>query len=211
MVPHEGSVRWFLTKVPHDGSSRRFYDVAVMFLLRMLTRKRGRAMDPLHVSMTGVRMGERFLQIGCHDRALLAGLAAKVGLSGTAAVAAFDAAEVKRAAGIGAKVGALIDTRTIEKPGAIPFDADQFDMIVVDDTGGRFASLDAAVRASYLRDAGRVVRRGGRVEIVEGGARPQGYDVLRDLESAGFKPVRLLAEREGFRFVEGLRPAVTSA
>ena len=42
-------------------------------------------MDPLHVSMTGVRMGERFLQIGCNDRALLAGLAAKVGLSGTAA------------------------------------------------------------------------------------------------------------------------------
>ena len=37
-------------------------------------------MDPLHVSMTGVRMGERFLQIGCHDRALLSGLAAKVGL-----------------------------------------------------------------------------------------------------------------------------------
>ena len=30
-------------------------------------------MDPLQVSMTGVRMGERFLQIGCHDRALLAG------------------------------------------------------------------------------------------------------------------------------------------
>ena len=33
-------------------------------------------------------MGERFLQIGCYDRALLAGLASKVGLSGTAAVAA---------------------------------------------------------------------------------------------------------------------------
>ena len=43
-------------------------------------RKRGAAsMDPLQVSMTGVRMGERFLQIGCHDKALLAGLAAKVG------------------------------------------------------------------------------------------------------------------------------------
>ena len=62
-----------------------------MFLLRMLMKKgRGGSMDPLHVSMTGVRMGERFLQIGCNDRALLAGLAAKVGLSGTAAVAAFE-------------------------------------------------------------------------------------------------------------------------
>ena len=54
----------------------------MMFLLRMLLRSRARAMDPLQVSMTGVRMGERFLQIGCHDRALLSGLAAKVGLAG---------------------------------------------------------------------------------------------------------------------------------
>lgn len=185
--------------------------MAVTFLLRMLTRKRGRAMDPLHVSMTGVRMGERFLQIGCHDRALLAGLAAKVGLSGTAAVAVFDAAEARRAADIGTRVGALIEARTIGDPGAIPFDADAFDMIVVDDTGGRLASLDAAARAACLRDARRVVRQGGRVEIVEGGSRPQGYDMLRELEGAGFKPVRVLAEREGFRFVEGLRPAVTGA
>jgi hypothetical protein len=28
---------------------------------------------------------------------------------------------------------------------------------------------------------------------------------LRELETAGFKPVRELAERDGFRFVEGLR------
>ena len=72
----------------------------MMFLLRMLTRARNRAMDPLQVSMTGVRMGERFVQIGCHDRALLSGLAAKVGLSGTAAVAAFDDAEARRAGGV---------------------------------------------------------------------------------------------------------------
>ena len=71
----------------------------MMFLLRMLMRRgRGAAMDPLQVSMTGVRMGERFLQIGCNDKSLLAGLAAKVGLSGTAAVAAFNANEARLAA-----------------------------------------------------------------------------------------------------------------
>jgi hypothetical protein len=54
----------------------------MMFLLRMLMRRgRGPAMDPLQVSMTGVRMGERFLLIGCSDKGLLSGLAAKVGLS----------------------------------------------------------------------------------------------------------------------------------
>jgi SAM-dependent methyltransferase len=177
----------------------------MMFLFRLLTRKRGSAMDPLHVSMTGVRMGERFLQIGVHDRALLAGLAAKVGLSGAAAVAAFDEGDAKRAGAVGAKVGALIETHRIDGA-ALPFGDDQFDMVVVDDTDGRFANIADAARADYLRDARRVVRPGGRIEIVEAGAgRPPGYDAVRELEAAGFKPVRLLAERDGFRFIEGLR------
>lgn len=178
----------------------------MMFLFRMLTRKGTRQMDPLQVTMTGVRMGERFVQIGCHDRALLAGLAAKVGLSGTAAVAAFDDAEVKRAGGVGAKIGALIDTHKIEGR-ALPFDSDQFDMVVVDDTNGRFAAIADDVRLEYLREARRVVRQGGRIEIVEGTTtRPQPYDALRDLTAAGFRPARLLAERDSFRFIEGLRP-----
>jgi hypothetical protein len=178
----------------------------MMFLLRMLMKKgRGGAMDPLHVSMTGVRMGERFLQIGCHDRALLSGLAAKAGLSGTSAVAAFDEDQVKRAAGIGAKIGALIETHTIEGP-ALPFDSDQFDMVVVDDTNGAFGKIDETTRVAYLRDARRTVRQGGRIEVIEGTAeRAAGYDALRDLTTAGFKPVRLLAEKDGFRFLEGLR------
>lgn len=183
-------------------------------LLRLLKSSQTRAMDPLQVSMTGVRMGERFLQVGCHDRALLSGLAAKAGLSGTAAVAVSDAASAKRAAAVGAKVGALIDVRPIEGR-QLPFDSDQFDMVVIDDTDGSFAAIEAAARLDYLRDALRVVRAGGRVEVVEGlggggfrGAvsRPPGYDMLRDLAAAGFKPSRLLAEKDGFRFLEGLRP-----
>ena len=183
--------------------------------LRLLKSSQARAMDPLQVSMTGVRMGERFLQVGCHDRALLSGLAAKAGLSGTAAVATLDTASAKRAAAVGAKVGALIDVRPIEGR-RLPFDGDQFDMVVIDDTDGSFAAIEAAARLDYLRDALRVVRAGGRVEVVEGlgggglfrGAvsRPPGYDMLRDLAATGFKPSRLLAEKDGFRFLEGLRP-----
>lgn len=177
-----------------------------MFLLRMLMRhKGGRTMDPLHVSMTGVRMGERFLLVGCHDRALLSGLAGKVGLSGGAAVAAFDDHQAKHAAGVGAKIGALIETHKIEGR-ALPFDSGQFDMVVVDDTSGAFSAIDEATRVDYLRDALRTVRRGGRIEVVEGTkTRAPGYDVLRDLTTVGFKPVRELAERDGFRFIEGLR------
>ena len=185
---------------------RTFYDDRMMFLLRMLMRRgRGPAMDPLQVSMTGVRMGERFLLIGCHDRALLSGLAAKVGLSGTAAVAAFDAQQAERAAKVGAKVGALIETHRVEGL-ALPFDSDQFDMVVVDDTNGAFGKIDETTRVAYLRDARRAVRNGGRIEVVERvEARAPGYDALRDLTAAGFKPVRLLAEKDGLRFLEGLR------
>jgi SAM-dependent methyltransferase len=178
----------------------------MMFLLRMLMRSKGGAsMDPLHVSMTGVRMGERFLLIGCHDKALLSGLAAKVGLSGTSAVAAFDDAQAKRAAAVGAKVGALIEMNRVAD-GTLPFETDHFDMVVVDDTSGAFGAIDETRRIGYLRDAKRTVRHGGRIEVVEGmKTRAEGYDVLRDLTAAGFKPVRELAERDGFRFVEGLR------
>lgn len=174
-------------------------------------------MDPLHVSMTGVKMGERVLMIGCDDRALMAGLASKVGLSGVAAVGAFDDDDANRAASVGAKIGALIDVRAIDGA-ALSFDSEAFDMVVIDDTRGRFAARSADVRASYLRDARRVIRAGGRVELVEGlggglfrsVSRPAGYDATSELSAAGFKPVRLLAERDGFRFVEGLKAFASS-
>ena len=178
-----------------------------MFLLRMLLRSRAATMDPLQVSMTGVRMGERFLQIGCHDRALLSGLAAKVGLSGTAAVAAFDREEAKRAASVGAKVGALIEVHDIDEGRAWPIDPDQFDMIVVDDITDQFAHEDPPVRARVLKNAFQAVRSGGRIELITREKSSVPYDPSRELSEAGFKPVRVLAERDGFRFIEGLRPA----
>jgi hypothetical protein len=180
------------------------------------TVRRHRQMDPLHVTMTGVRMGERFLQIGCDDPSLLGGLAAKVGLSGACAVVAFDEESADRARGVGAKVGALIDVHVVE-PGAFGVQAASVDMVVVDDTRGTFARMRDADRAAALAEAKRVVREGGRIELVErvalkgllGGhiTRPEGYSAEASLSAAGFKPVRMLAEKEGVRFVEGLRGA----
>jgi hypothetical protein len=148
-------------------------------------------------------MGERFLQIGCHDRALLAGLAAKVGLSGSAAVAAFDARQAALAESIGRKVGALIDVKQVNGADAWPFDASAFDMVVVDDTEGRGLDRD------ITRHALGSLRAGGRLEVITPvNASEAQVDYTQLLADAGCKPVRVLAERDGLRFVEGLRPTL---
>ena len=178
-----------------------------MFLLRMLTRKRARDMDPLQVSMTGVRMGERVLQIGCSDRALLAGLAAKVGLSGTAAVAALDSNDAQLAESIGRKIGALIEVKVIDESGGWPFEPSAFDMVVVDDTQDEYWGFDDPV--DLLRKGYSSLRPGGRIEVVTPvKSVHKDYDFIELLSKAGFKPVRLLAERGAHRFIEGLRPVL---
>ena len=196
-----------------DGTEASYHELAMTIIFKMLKKRAGRSMDPLHVSMTGINMGERFVMIGCDDRALLSGLAAKSGLSGTSAVAPFDAASAQRATTVGTKIGALIDVRPIEGT-TLSFESDSVDMVVVDDTRGTFAAHPASVRVDLLKEARRLVRAGGRVEVVEGSggglfggavSRPAGYDVTQDLSAAGFYPVRVLAERDSFRFVEGLR------
>jgi SAM-dependent methyltransferase len=176
--------------------------------------RRQRQMDPLHVTMTGVRMGERFLQVGCDDTSLLGGLAAKVGLSGACAVAAFDEETAARARGVAGDVGALIDVRVVT-PDALTFETAGADMVVIDDTRGSFARLRDEHRRAALAECRRILRDGGRIELIErlvvpgllGGhvTRPEGYAAEAQLAAAGFKPVRLLAEKAGIRFVEGLK------
>lgn len=183
----------------------------------MFKFRRMRAMDPLQVAMTGVRMGEKYLQILCSDATLTSGLATKVGLSGMAALAAPDDKQAARAQAAANKAGALIDLKVaplteLEWPDAT------FDMVVIDNTGGAFAERTTDERAAVLAAARRVLRPGGRVELIEriaggfiGGAPavPAAYandgGAEGSLRASGFKPVRTLAEKDGFRFVEGLK------
>lgn len=181
--------------------------------------KRMRALDPLQVAMTGVRMGERFLQIGCDDRALLAGLGAKVGLSGGVALAASDEATAERGRAAAAKAGILLEVR-VGPPASWAFDAGAFDMVVVDDTRGALAARSADDRAVCLAAAWHALRPGGRIELVERVARGGLFSGNRPapssqyltaggpegaLRAAGFDPVRVLAEKDGFRFTEGMK------
>ena len=54
--------------------------------------------DPLPVTMAAVKLGDRFLAVGVRDAALIAVLAAKAGLTGTACAIDADADAVKKAA-----------------------------------------------------------------------------------------------------------------
>ena len=105
---------------------------------------------------------------------------------------------------------------------ALPFDDDAFDVVVVHGVNGLLPSLNDQARADRaLRETRRVLRHGGRVIVIEAGPksglagviRPYRPDVKYEaaggavaaLQAAGFKPVRMLWEREGYRFTEGLK------
>lgn len=183
-----------------------------MFFLRKSS------LELLPVAMSGVRMGERALQIAIDDPALVGAIAAKVGLSGTAAIAVADEAGATKAREGAAKAGALVDVQ-VAPLHTLPFADSSFDVAVVHAMGGLLASMDEAARVATLREANRVLRSGGRVVIIEAGARGgiRGLIVggarqgdagatVASLATAGFRGARLLAEREGYRFLEGMKP-----
>jgi ubiquinone/menaquinone biosynthesis C-methylase UbiE len=161
-----------------------------------------RSMDPLQVAMTGVRMGERYLQVFCNDAALTKGLATKTGLSGVAALATSDEAQAKLARKAAEHAGVLLDLQVTALT-HLPWEDRVFDMVVVDNTGNDFRALTEADQATSLAECRRVLRQGGRLEFIERATEPSSAET--QLTAAGFKPVRTLAERDGFRFVEALK------
>jgi predicted methyltransferase len=182
-----------------------------MFFLRKSTLER------LPVAMTGVRMGERALQLGIDDSSLVGAIAAKVGLSGHAVIVVRNEHEAARARSAAEKAGALVDVQV--RPNAdLLFESDSFDVIVLHAANGQDASVQDAAAVATLREAHRVLRPGGRLMIVEGGAKPGTLAFLRSkpgwpdpsavvgsMSTAGFRAARVLAEHEGYRFSEGLK------
>jgi ubiquinone/menaquinone biosynthesis C-methylase UbiE len=177
-----------------------------MFFLRKPNLER------LPVAMSGVRMGERVLQIGVDDASLLGAIAAKVGLSGHAAIAVTSERQAARARASAAAAGALADVQMTQ--GALPFADEAFDVVVVHAAAVPQALADRS--GVVLNDSRRVLRGGGRIVVIEqrgrgwfarrraaAGADPTA--LLQALTVAGFRASRVLAEREGYRFLEAVK------
>ena len=169
----------------------------------------------LIVGMTGVKMGDRMLQIGCSDAGALAAVAAKVGLSGRAVAVVRDAAAAARVQKAARREGVLVEIETSAPPG-LPVEDTDFDFVVIDDAHGAFAAEAGDTQASTVREAVRILKPGGRVLVISGqpatglGAlfgrsSPPAFDAGPPLEAGGCRFVRLLGEREGLRFVEGTK------
>jgi len=177
--------------------------------------------DPLVVSMSGVKLGERLLQVGVDDAAVAGLLATKTGLSGSATHAVAtdgDAVRVNRGA---KKAGVLVEVR-VTPLDRLPFEPSSFDVVVIHGAAGQLAAAEASNRLGLLRELHRVLRPGGRLIAIEPGtpaglasmfrgapAAQAAYDAgggtLAALQQAGFGAVRELGDREGSKFVEGLR------
>jgi ubiquinone/menaquinone biosynthesis C-methylase UbiE len=172
-------------------------------------------------SMTGVKMGDRFVQVGCAHGGRLGAVAGKVGLSGRAVVVAPDEAAAARARKGAAEAGVLVEVE-VAPPTRLPVEDAGFDLALIDDTGSLLDAMRADDRVAAIRELARVLRPGGRVMIV--GAAPRGGlgalishtpsgphfvasgDATKALEADGYKSVRTLADREGLVFVEAIKP-----
>jgi ubiquinone/menaquinone biosynthesis C-methylase UbiE len=175
------------------------------------------------IAMTGVALGDRLLQVGCTDSSLLGAIGSKVGLSGRVCAIVPDDAHAARAKRAAEKSGFLLELETAEL-GHFPFEDAAFNLIVVDNQEGLLSSMRPEQRVATLQEAFRTLAPRGRIVVIERGARgglgalfgssssaptdphykSSGGAVVA-LEAEGFRATRLLAERDGVSFFEGVR------
>ena len=175
----------------------------------------------LVISMTGVKMGDRLVQIGCADAGRLAAVAGRVGLSGRALAVVPAGSVAARVSHAAARAGVLVEIE-IASPTALPLEGSTFDLAVVDDTADFIGDMRPEGEVDTIREIDRILRPGGRVVFI--GTSPRGglgrlFTRSRHepplvasgqasalLKADGFLSVRQLADRDGLVFVEAIKP-----
>jgi ubiquinone/menaquinone biosynthesis C-methylase UbiE len=175
----------------------------------------------LAIAMTGVKLGDRLLQIGCADPSLLIAISSKVGMSGRACVLISTDEEAARARRSAERAGVLLEVEQAPL-NQFPYEDRAFDLIVIDNQDGVLAGLRPEQRVAALQQARRTLAPRGRIVIIERAPRaglgalltrtavavdPHYQNTggaLTALRAEGFKAVRQLAERDGLSFFEGI-------
>ena len=175
--------------------------------------------DPLalEVSMVGLKLGSTLLQLGLSNEEMLSELTKVIGISGESVVAVETDSELKRVQEIAKKAGVLIDLRNT-RFAWLPFTPDTFDVVVANNLIG---DMRINERVLCLQQVLQVLKPNGRCLVIE--AAPRGglgalfsqrsldrtYVAYGGAEGAlkaeGFRAVRQLAEREGKRYIEGMK------
>jgi SAM-dependent methyltransferase len=166
--------------------------------------------------MAGVKLGDRFLAVGVRDPGLIAVLAAKAGLTGTACAVDADEDAVTRAAAAIEGDGVLAEVSRAPW-GMWPYGDDSFDVALIRDL---LPTLSPDSRSRCVSEVLRVLRPGGRAIVIEPAPRggfgailhrmavDPGYPgAVKALKGEGFAAVRALAERDGVLYVEGIKKA----
>ncbi len=172
--------------------------------------------------MTGVTLGDRLLQVGCSDASLLGAIGSKVGLSGRVCAVAPNETHAARAKRAAEQSGFLLELET-GNLAQFPFEDAAFNLVVVDNQDGMLSTMRPEQRVATLHEAWRTLAPRGRIVIIERGTRGglgallgsgspapvdphyQSSGAAVALEAEGFRAVRLLAERDGVSFFEGVR------
>jgi SAM-dependent methyltransferase len=175
--------------------------------------RKARPEDPLIVSITGARIGQRIFGVVGSDTRLFLDVAAKVGITGQAVALAADPEAVTRLERAAIARGVLVQVLPIALP--LPLPNASFDIALVDERAPR---AEPYRTPALSRDLLRVLRPGGRVVLALAvpssplaglfGFTPQAPDVdpvLSTLTAAGFTAARLLAARGGVAFIEAAR------
>ncbi len=179
-------------------------------------RKGGGPRD-LETSMAGLKLGSNVLQVDGDDPGLIASLAGVVGLSGLACAVTPTGSKKEAFLRAAAKAGVLVEVK-VAPVSNLPYDSDSFDLVVIKQALGALGQND---RVLCLQETFRVLRGGGRCLVIDAALRGglgvifsrQSFDrhYLADggaqpaLRQEGFLGVRLLADRDGFTFVEGAK------
>jgi ubiquinone/menaquinone biosynthesis C-methylase UbiE len=176
-------------------------------------------LDPLSVTMVGVKLADRVLVVGCRDPRLIAALAIKAGLTGRTCAVDRSESLVHEAERVTLAEGALVEFAAVPSP-SLPYDSESFDVVVLRDVM-RIADADASERLATGAESSRVLRPGGRCMVIDGLGPAKSWmferrtpadpaaaqDLTAVLMSIGFVAVRELAERDGLLFLEAVKKA----